>query len=660
MTAATMSPAIADPREDAHLDEIHERLARVYADPPGLWGWLTTTDHKRIAKRYVITAMVFFVLAGIDALLMRIQLARPENAFLGPDAYNQLFTVHGSTMMFLFAVPIMQALGLYFVPLMLGTHNIAYPRLNAFGYFTYLIGGTFLWVAFLVNVGPDTGWFSYVPLAGPEFSPGKRVDVWSQMITFTEISALVAAVEIISTVFHQKAPGMSLGRIPLFVWAMLVVSFMVIFAMTAVASASIFLAMDRLIGTHFFNPAEGGDPILWQHLFWFFGHPEVYIIFLPATGIVSAVLPAVTRRPVFGYPALVAATIATGFIGYTVWVHHMFNIGLPALSASYFTAASMLVSVPTAVQIFCWMATIWTGRPQFTTSMWFVLGFFVTFIIGGITGVMVASVPIDSQVHDTFFVVAHFHYVLIGGAVFPLFAGFYHWFPKWSGRMLSERLGRVNFALLFIGVQLTFFPMHQLGLEGMPRRVYTYVDGLGWNGLNMLSTVGAFTIAASALLFVANVLWSRKRGHLAGADPWVADTLEWGTSSPPPAYNFASVPVVQGRSALWERTPDAPIVVGLSTIKREILVTSILDAEPDHRHEHPWPTIWPLLAALAVGVLFIGAIFHPAFVLLGTVLLSGAAFGWGWPPKTSELQARIDALAVGGLPYPKSPAKDQP
>jgi cytochrome c oxidase subunit 1 len=591
---------------------------------------------------------------------MRIQLARPENAFLGPDAYNQIFTVHGSTMMFLFAVPIMQALGLYFVPLMLGTHNIAFPRLNAFGYYTYLIGGSFLWIAFLLNVGPDTGWFSYVPLAGPEFSPGKRVDVWSQMITFTEISALVAAVEIISTVFHQKPPGMSLGRIPIFVWAMLVVSFMVIFAMTAVASASIFLAMDRLIGTHFFNPAEGGDPILWQHLFWFFGHPEVYIIFLPATGIVSTVLPAFTRRPVFGYPALVAATIATGVIGYTVWVHHMFNIGLPALSASYFTAASMLVSVPTAVQIFCWIATIWTGRPHFTTSMWFVLGFFVTFIIGGITGVMVASVPLDSQVHDTFFVVAHFHYVLIGGAVFPLFAGFYYWFPKWSGRMLSERMGKLNFWTFFVGMHLTFFPMHQLGLEGMPRRVYTYVDGLGWNGLNMLSTVGAFTIAASALLFVANVLWSRRRGHLAGADPWVADTLEWGTASPPPAYNFSHVPVVQGRSALWERTPDAPIVVGLSTTKREILVTSILDAELDHRHEHPWPTIWPLAAALAVGVLFIGAIFHPAFVLVGGVLFCGAAFGWGWPPKTAELDARTDALAAGGLPYPKSSTKDEP
>ena len=647
-----MAPAPGDPHEDERLDEMHERLARVYADAPGLWGWLTTTDHKRIAKRYVVTAMVFFVLAGIDALIMRLQLARPEGGLVGPDAYNQLFTVHGSTMMFLFAVPIMEALGLYFVPLMVGTRNVAFPRLNAFGYWTYLIGGVLLWGAFFLDVGPDAGWFAYVPLSGPEFSPGKRVDVWSQMITFTEIAALVSAVEIIATVLHQKAPGMSIARLPIFVWAMLVTSFMVLFAMSTVATGSVFLAMDRLIGTHFFNVAEGGDPILWQHLFWFFGHPEVYIIFLPATGIVSTVLPAFTRRPVFGYPALVVSTIATGVIGYTVWVHHMFNIGLPVLAGSLFTAASLLVAVPTAVQIFCWIATIWTGRPRLTTTMLFVGGFFVTFIIGGLTGVQIASMAFDAQVHDTFFIVAHFHYVLIGGAVFPLFAGIYYWFPKWTGRHLGEGLGTLHFWLFFIGMQVTFFPMHQLGLDGMPRRVYTYVDGLGWNELNLLATVGAFTLAAAVLVFLANVVRSLRHGARADADPWVADTLEWATSSPPPAYNFAHVPVVRGRSALWERTPLDPVVVGLSTKKREVLLTTLLDAEPDSRHEHPWPSIHPLLAALAVGVLFVGAIFHPAAVLVGGALFCAAAFGWGWPRKKSEIHAVEDALEHGRALHP--------
>src|SRR3954452_5547853 len=438
--------AEADQNEHVELDLTWRRR-------PGLLGWFETTNHKDIAIRYIITAFFFFGLAGILALLMRIQLAFPEYQFIGPDLYNQFFTVHGTTMMFLFAVPITEAFGLYFVPLMVGTRNVAFPRPNAFGYYVYLGGGILLYAGLFTNTGPDTGWFSYVPLAGPQFSPGRRVDFWAQMITLTEIAALVGAVEIIVTVFKQRAVGMSLNRIPLFVWAMVVTSFMVIFAMPAVMTASSFLPMDRMphVNTHFFNPAEGGNALLYQHLFWFFGHPEVYIIFIPGTGIVSTIIAAFSRRKMFGYLGLVLATVATGFIGFGVWVHHMFATGLPQMSDSFFTAASLMIVIPTGVQFFCWIATLWGGRLHFELPMWWVGGLFFVFLIGGLTGLMLAAVPLDWQVHDTFFVVAHLHYVLIGGAVFPLSGEFYHWFPKIIGRMLGEALGKAHFWLFFIG-----------------------------------------------------------------------------------------------------------------------------------------------------------------------------------------------------------------
>jgi cytochrome c oxidase subunit 1 len=588
-------------------------------------------DHKSVAKRYIVTAFVFFVLAGIEAAVMRAQLARPENTVLGPDAYNQFFTMHGLTMMFLFAVPIMEAMGLYLVPLMIGARNVAFPRLNAYGYWVYLCGGVFLYVMFFLNTGPDVGWFGYPPLSGPEFSPGKRADVYAQAITFTEIAALVGAVELIVTIFKYRAPGMTLNRMPLFVWAMLVQAFMVLFAMPWVATATQFLAMDRLVATHFFNPAEGGDAILWQHLFWFFGHPEVYIIFVPALGFVSAIVATFTRRPVFGYPAMVLSLIATAFLGFGLWVHHMFATGVPQLGQSFFTAASMMIAIPSGIQIFCWIATIWSGRPRFSVPMLFALGFIVLFIIGGFTGVMVASVPFDQQVHDTFFVVAHFHYVLVGGAVFPLFAAFYYWFPKITGRMLSERLGRWNFWLFFIGVNLTFFPMHQLGLDGMPRRVYTYLAETGWGDLNLLASIGAVTIATSMLLFVINVVVSLRGGAVASDDPWGGESLEWATSSPPRPYNFAHIPVVQSREPLWQHSGALPVVTGLRTDVRDTLVTTLLDAEPDSKHRHPTPTIWPLVTALATTVLFVTLIFTPWGAVIGTPLLLLALLGWTWP-----------------------------
>jgi cytochrome c oxidase subunit I+III len=621
-------------------------LEKVWRDRPGLWGWLTSTDHKSIAKRYIITAFGFFLLGGLNAALMRVQLARPENGFLGPDRYDQLFSVHGTTMMFLFAVPVMTAMGLYFVPLMIGAREVAFPRLNAYGYWVYLIGGAFLYVQFFLNTGPDVGWFSYVPLAGPAFSPGKRVDTWAQTVTFTEIAGLIAAVELIVTIFKNRAPGMSLNRMPLFVWAMLVMAFMILFAMPWVATATMFLAMDRLIGTHLFNPAEGGDTLLWQHLFWFFGHPEVYIIFVPALGMVSEIVSTFTRRPIFGYPAMVLALVTTGFLSFALWVHHMFATGIPQLGTSFFTAASYMIAIPTGLQIFCWIATIWLGRPRVSVPFLFILGFVITFIIGGFTGVMIASVPYDKQVHDTYFIVAHLHYVLLGGAVFPLFGAFYFWFPKITGRMLSERLGRWHFALWFIGVNLTFFPMHLLGLQGMPRRVYTYLPETGWGPLNFVATIGAVVMALSVALFLVNVAVSRRRGELAGENPWDAPTLEWATASPPPSCSFVYIPVVEGREALWERSPDQPVVTGLRTDMREILVTTLLDAEPDHRHRHPQPTIWPLVAGLSTGLFFITLVYTPWGFVIGAVALALSLLGWAWPTQEEhQLQVREEAAA---------------
>jgi cytochrome c oxidase subunit 1 len=588
-------------------------LAGTWRRPPGIYGFLATTNHKDIAARYIFTAFVFFILAGLLALLMRLQLATPNGRLLGPDRYDQFFTVHGSAMMFLFAVPIMEAVALYMVPLMVGTRNVAFPRLNALGYYLYLMGGLLLFGGLALNIGADRGWFSYVPLSGPQYAPGKRSDFWNQMVTLTEIAALIGAVEIIATVFKLRAPGMAIHRMPLFVWAMLVTSFMVIFAMPAVMIATTLLAMDRLSGvnTHFFNPAEGGDALLYQHLFWFFGHPEVYIIFIPATGFVSTILPTFCRRRQFGYTGIVLSLLATAFIGFGLWVHHMFATPLPRLGQAFFTGSSEIIAIPSGIQIFCWLATLWGGRLRFDTPMLFVLGFIAIFVLGGLTGVMLGAVNIDLQVHDTYFLVAHFHYVLIGGSVFPLFGAIYYWFPKWTGRMLSERLGKWNFWLFFIGFNTAFFPMHILGLHGMTRRIYTYRPETGWGPLNMIATAGSWIIAASVLVFIINVLISRRRGKRAGANPWDAPTLEWAAASPPPDFNFVRPPTVRSGHPLWEDPPETPVVAGLSTDRREVLVTTTLDAVPDHRYSLAGSSLIPLIFALGVGGCIIGAIFTP-------------------------------------------------
>jgi cytochrome c oxidase subunit I len=637
---ADAPPAPEELRDD-QVDgaELSARLAKTWGTQKGLVGTLSTVDHKIIGRRYIITAMVFLFLAGLSAVAMRVQLSQPENSLIGPDLYNQLFTMHGTTMMFLFGVPIGEAFAVYLVPLLVGTRNIAFPRLNAFSYYVYLFGGAMVWFAFMLNVGPDVGWFAYVPLAGPEFSPGKRVDFWAQMITFTEVAGIAVAVEIVVTVFKLRAPGMTLDRIPLFVWAELVNALVIIFALPAVVTASAMLLLDRLVGTHFFNPAEGGDALLYQHLFWFFGHPEVYIIFLPATGWVSAIVVTFARRQAFGYIPLVLSLFATGFLSFGLWVHHMFTAGLPQLGASFFTASSMLIAIPNGIQIFCWIATLWDGRPVFRTPLLFVIGFFFIFVAGGLSGIILASVPIDTQVHDTYFVVAHFHYVLIGGNVFPLLGAVYYWFPKFTGRMMSERIGRWHFWLAFVGFNVAFFPMHITGLMGMPRRVYTYLPEMGWGTLNLVSTIGAAVFFASFVLFLYNVVASARRGALAGPNPWDAGTLEWAAGSPPLPQNFDRIPVVTNREPLWAHRESLPVVAGLSVENREQIVSTVSSGRADLRESSPEPSIWPFLAAVATAATFIGSIFTPWAVVWGGLPLAVTLLGWFWP-KTAVEDAR--------------------
>ena len=634
------------------MDE-HLILERTWQRPPGFMGWLTSTDHKEIGLRYIQTAFTFFILAGILALHMRIQLAVPKNSFLTNDIYNQFFTTHGTAMMFLFAVPVMEGFGLYLVPLMVGTRNVSFPRLLNFSYYLYALAGICLFVGLICNMGPDMGWFAYVPLSGPQYAPGHRMDLWSQMVTCVEISGMAAAIEIITTVLKQRAAGMSLNRIPLFVWTQIIMAFMIIFAMPAVTLCSTMLSMDRLthLKTNFYNPAEGGDALLWQHLFWFFAHPEVYIVFIPATGFVSEIIITFSRRRAFGYTALVLSSLATAFIGFGVWVHHMFATPLPRIGQGMFTAASLMIVVPNGVQMFCWLATLWSGKkPRLELPLLWVVGFVVVFMIGGLTGVMLASQSLDLQVTDTFFVVAHLHYVLLGGAVFPLFGAVYLWFPKFTGRMLDKALGWWHFALFFVGFNMTFWPMHFLGLRGMTRRRYTYPVEAGWTALNMIATIGAFLMATAVLIFLINVFWSRRRGKVAGKNPWQAATLEWATSSPPPNYNFLYPPTCQGRDPMWENPPDSPLVTGLSREKRQVLVTTTLDAAPHHRYDLAGESIWPFLLSCSVtATLMFGGIFNPWYAPIFAAVCTLVLFGWFWTATMLRKQPSTEGLP-GGRP----------
>src|SRR5947208_2294086 len=523
--------------------------------------WLMTTDHKKIGVMYIVTAFFFFLVGGVDAMLIRTQLAVPNGKVLSPEVYNQVFTMHAVTMIFLFIMPMLTGLGNYVVPLMIGARDMAFPRLNAFGYWVVLFGGLFLNSSFLFGAAPNGGWFNYAPLNetaagcgnGVMCTPGMNEDFWLLAILLLGISSISASVNFVVTILKLRAPGMTLNRMPLFTWMTLVTAFLLLFAIPSLTAVSVLALLDRHLGTHFYQAASGGDPLLWQHLFWSFGHPEVYILILPAFGMISEILPVFSRKPIFGYTFIAWSGVAIGFLSFTVWAHHMFAVGLPPIAQAFFATSTTLIAIPTAVKIFNWVATVSGGKISLKASMLFALGFIAMFLIGGLDGLALAVVPFDYQVTDTYFVVSHLHYVLFGGSVFGIFAGVYYWFPKMSGRLLNERLGQVQFWLMLIGVNLTFFSMHIMGLLGMPRRIYTYPANLGWNDLNLIATIGAFTISVSILVFVWNFIVTLRSGKEAGTDPWNAFTLEWDTESPPKPYNFLEIPIVRSRRPFYDK-----------------------------------------------------------------------------------------------------------
>jgi len=611
-----------------------DQLRRAWRSPTGLAS-VTAVNHRIVGKRYIFTGLIFMALAGILALTMVTQLSTANRQVLNPEAYAQFFTMHGTTMMFLFAVPIMEGVGIYIVPLMIGARDLAFPKLSAFGYWVYLIAGITLYAALLLGEAPNAGWYNYVPLAGPEFSPGLNIDFYATAITFLEISAITAAVELIITIFKERGPGMSLNRIPIFVWAILGISFMIVFAFPPLMIGSTFLALDRLVGTHFYNVALGGSPLLWQHLFWWFGHPEVYIIAIPAFGMVSTIIPTFAQRRIIAYLPVVLALGVISLVSFGLWVHHMFALSISWLGMSYFSAASMAIGIPSGVQVFAWIGTLWASKGLvWKTPLLWVVGFIPLFLIGGITGIMVAAIPFDWQVTDSQFITAHFHYVLIGGSVFPLFGALYYWLPKVTGRLMSETLGKISFWFAFIGFNIAFFTLHFTGLMGMPRRVYTYGQDAGWGTTMSITLAGAIILATGFALTFANIIWSLFRGRPAGDNPWNAPTLEWSTSSPPPPYNFATTPVVHSRTPLWDERETGQheeIVFDVDSEVREMMGTTPLDATPEQRILVPKPSIWPLILAIAVGIAFIGSIFNLLFFPIGALLSLVALVGWAWP-----------------------------
>ena len=526
----------------------------------GMLSWAASIDHKQIGIMYLICTLVYFGLGGLEALMIRIQLAKPEFGFISPEVYNQMFTMHGTTMIFFVVMPFLIGIGVYLVPLMIGARDMAFPRLNALSFWLFVFGGILIYYSFLTQSGaPDVGWFAYAPLSEKPFSLNKGPTYWALGLLASGIGSVASGLNNIVTILTLRTPGMTMRRLPLFVWMILVTSFLLILVIPIITSAFAMMLLDRLLGATFFTPAHGGSAILWQHFFWGFGHPEVYILILPAFGIISEVIPVFSRKPIYGYEFVAGSTVAIGLLSLGVWAHHMFAVGLGDVVTAYFSLASMLIAVPTGVKVLNWVATMWGGKLIFKTPMLFATAFIIEFVIGGLTGVAIASAPIDWVVTDSYFIVAHFHYALFGGSLFAIFAGVYYWFPKFSGRMMSETLGKWHFWLTVIGFNLTFFIQHFLGVMGMPRRTYTYHDFPHWGWMNLLSTIGAIILAVSVIIFVVNIIRSLKIGSKAGDNPWNAWTLEWATSSPPPVENFRFVPPVRGRRPLWDLAhPDNP------------------------------------------------------------------------------------------------------
>ncbi len=531
-----------------------------------LHDWVVTVDHKKLGILYILYALFFLVVAGIEAIIMRIQLIVPHNHFISPQIFNRMMTMHGTTMIFFMVMPILFGFGTYLIPLMIGARDMAFPRLNAFSFWMTAFGGLLLYFSFIGGNGlygagtaPDVGWWAYAPLTARAFSPGHSTDFWTLALLVSGIGSVGTGVNFIATILCMRCPGMTLGKMPLLAWLNLVVGGMVVFCISPLTAAQIMLCIDRYLGGHFFDTQAGGSAVLWMHFFWIFGHPEVYILVVPAFAFVSEIVPVFSRKPIFGYPIMVAATIAIGFISFSVWAHHMFTVGMSSYGNSFFVFTTVAIAVPTGIKIFNWLGTMWGGKIQLQVPMLFCIGFLFQFLIAGLTGIMLGTAPFNWQLSGSYFVVAHFHYVIVGGIVFALFGAFYYWYPKVSGRMYNETLGKWHFWLFIIGFHLTFDFMHIPGILGMPRRIYTYEPGRGWEIWNFIVTIGAFFQAAGVLVFVVNLLWSLRKGELAGNDPWDAWTLEWSTSSPPPDYNFAATPVVQSRRPLWDlKHPEDP------------------------------------------------------------------------------------------------------
>ncbi|MCI0790942.1 MAG: cytochrome c oxidase subunit I [Chloroflexi bacterium] len=594
--------------------------------PTGVWSWITTIDHKRIGILYGVTAFVLFIIGGIEAGLMRLQLTSAEQDIISPEVYNQLFTMHGTTMIFLAVMPLSAAFFNFVIPLQIGARDVAFPRLNAFSYWTFLGGAILLNSSWFLGGATNAGWFGYAPLTSAAQNPGNGIDFWIVALQLLGIASMAAAFNFIVTIINMRAPGMSLMRMPLFTWMTLLTSILLVLAFPVITVALIELYLDRTFGMNFFNVATGGDPVLWQHLFWVFGHPEVYILILPAMGMVSEILPTFSKKPLFGYPAIVLAGAIIAFMGWMVWSHHMFTVGLGPIPTTVFVLTTLTIAVPTGVKIFNWVGTIWGGSLEFRTPLLFALGFIALFTIGGVSGVMHAMASSDAQQQDTYFIVAHLHYVLFGGSIVAIIGGIYYWFPKFTGRMYNEAIGKLNFWVMFIGMNMTFFPMHFLGLDGMPRRIYTYDSNMGWDLWNGVASVGALFLGVSFMIFIYNIVTSWRNGEAAGNDPWDARTLEWSIPSPPPEYNFVEIPTVYDRDAWWAEKRGhvhhgVPVGGG--------------SGEEEHSIHMPQPSYWPVIVSIGLIIGGYGLIYNVAhFGIAAAGVLIGmiGVYAWSFEP----------------------------